>query len=83
MITVNEDAPLQDEQAWEAVAQVAASISRQANQTSAKIGITFNRVDDAIRIGPRGAAAIPVEFGSRYTPAKRYVKRALDAHRTG
>lgn len=80
-LTVREEAVLEDEMVWDGVAQVAASISRMANDTSAKIGITFNRIGDVIRIGPRGAAAIPVEFGSVNSPAKRYVKRALDAHR--
>jgi hypothetical protein len=66
--------------------RIAGSIARQANQTSAKIGITYRRNyrgrgDDVYTIVPAGAAAIPVEFGSFRTPAKRYVKRALDAHR--
>jgi hypothetical protein len=80
-VTVNENAPLEDEQAWEATAAVAASICATANQTSAHIGITYNRIGDKILIGPRGAPAIPVEYGTYRTPAKRYVKRALDAHR--
>jgi hypothetical protein len=75
------DAVRDDPQVWENVEKVAASISREANRTSAKIGITYNRLGDAVRIGPRGAAAIVVEFGGRSHPARRHVKRALDAHR--
>jgi len=61
---------------------VATSIIKTANRnTSAPVGITWRRRDEqTIRIGPRGAAAIAVEFGSRSLSARRPVKRALDAH---
>lgn len=76
----NREAILRDENVWKGVEEIAASISREANATSAAIGITYRRLEDAVRIGPRGAPAIALEFGTISQPARRYVKRALDAH---
>ena len=65
-----------------AVERKAGEICVDANQTSAKIGITWRRTSETtVLIGPRGAAAIPVEYGTARTPARRPVKRALDRHR--
>lgn len=76
------------EEAWDAVKKIAIGILRDANNnTSAEIGITYNDVGEGgnrvIRIGPRGAAAIPVEFGTATVQARRPVKRAIDRFREG
>lgn len=75
-----------DEDVWEGVKDLAGRISYRANQaTSAEVGITYNDVGSGesrrILIGPRGAAAIPVEFGTSKVPAKRYFKRTIDGMR--
>lgn len=77
------EAVLDDEDAWKGVTEIAGEIARRANRTSAKIGISYDRLDEpkVVRIGPRGAAAIPVEYGTVDTPAKRYVKKAIDSMR--
>lgn len=81
-VTLDVPAILSDEGVQKAVEDVARSISKQANRNStAPIGITYRRIDDeTVRIGPRGAAAVPIEYGTKDFPARRPVKRALDAH---
>jgi hypothetical protein len=81
-IDLNESAILGSAEVNAAAEAVATSIVKTANRnTSAPVGITWRRVDEqTIRIGPRGAAAIAVEYGSRMLSARRPVKRALDAH---
>ena len=81
-VTLDVPAILGSEGVQKAIEDAATSIIKQANRnTTAPIGITWRRVDDeTVRIGPRGAAAIPVEWAPRHVPARRPVKRALDAH---
>jgi len=81
--TLDEHAILDDREVKAAVEDAASAIARTANaNTRAPVGISWDRLDDqTVRIGPRGAAAVAVEYGSRYAPARRPVKRALDTHR--
>lgn len=86
MITLNPDAPKQDEQVWRAILGIGRQIAEAANgNTSAPIQVRAHFIDRGadrrVRIGPRGAAAIAVEFGTAKTPAHRPVKRALDRFR--
>ena len=84
---INKDAVLEDPGAWDLVRETAKKLAAAANQTSAKIGITYEPkgtgvpAEGRILVGPAGAPAIALEFGTRYQPARRYVKRALDAAR--
>lgn len=71
------------EESWDACKEKAGEISRLANRnTSAPVGITYRDLRSGgkrvIRVGPRGAAAIPVELGTRRLRARKPVKRALD-----
>ena len=88
LFDVNEDAPLKDPGAWRLAREVAGKIAASANRnTSAEAGITYEPkgtgvpAEGRILVGPTGAPAIALEFGTRYQPARRYVKRALDAAR--
>lgn len=49
--------------------------------TSAPVGITTERKEDHILIGPTGAAGLPVEIGTLFLPAHRFFKAALDSDR--
>lgn len=74
------------DEAWDGVKKIAGKIARQANtNTTAPIGITYNDIGSGrnrvIRLGPRGAAAIAVEFGTAVLQARRPVKRAIDKMR--
>jgi hypothetical protein len=80
-LTFNEDAWKDDPLTWEGLRETAGKISLDANRTSAMIGITYNDTEDGVLIGPRGKAAIAVEFGHRSAPGKRYVKKAIDRAR--
>lgn len=61
--------------------KVARAITRTANRmTSAKVGFTQELEEDHWLLGPTGAAAVPVEVGTFFMPAKRYFKAALDSH---
>jgi len=81
-VRIFEDRILADRGVSDALEKVATAIVRTANRNSgAPIGIKWERHGDTILIGPRGAAAVAVEFGSRFLPARRPVKRALDTHR--
>jgi len=78
-----DDAP---EDAWAAAAQLAGQICSAANRnTSAPVGITYRDTTRdgrrVIAIGARGAAAYPVEFGTRTVRARRFAKRAIDQAR--
>lgn len=76
------NAPREDPDVLEHVREVAGAVAGEANITSAPIGITYRDLPDGgVRIGPRGAAALPLEIGTRKIPARRYVKRALDNRR--
>ena len=80
-VRINSFDILSDPGVLAAVESVATEIVKDANaNTSAPIGITWERRGDVVHIGPRGAAAIAVEYGSYLLPAKRPVKRALDTH---
>lgn len=86
MITVNPNAPKEDEQIWRAILALGRKIADEANgNTTAPIQVRAHFVDRGpdrrVRIGPRGAAAIAVEFGTAMFPARRPVKRALDRFR--
>lgn len=84
-IKVNTDAPFNDPKVWANLERIAGRICYDANQTSAKIGITYRTLgtgtDKRVLIGPRGKAAIPVEYGTYFMAGKGYVKRALDRAR--
>lgn len=84
-IRLNPDAPFDDEKVWNAIHKIGRQIAADANQTSAKIGITARRRgrgrDRRVVITSRGAPAVALEFGTATQPAKRYVKRALDKAR--
>lgn len=85
-ITLNERAPLEDNRVWNQVLDIGRQIAREANRnTSAPIGIMAHfegrGADRKVVIGPRGAAAVPLEFGTARLPARRFVKRALDKFR--
>ena len=76
------------EEAWDGVKKIAGEISRDANNnTDAPAGFTYEDMgsgkDRVIRLGPVGAAAYPIEFGTRAIPARRPFKRAADKHREG
>lgn len=63
----------------EGVGRLAGDVARDANQTSAKIGIiTYRHPDGVLVTTSRGTPALALEIGGAATPAKRYVKRALD-----
>jgi hypothetical protein len=81
-VRLKESAILSSESVQRGLEDLAGSIAKQANSNSdAPIGIGWFRPDEKrVRIGPRGAAAIVVEFGGRSHQARRPVKRALDAH---
>lgn len=80
---LNPDAVYDDPAIMAAVRALAGAIAKDANQTSAAIGITWRDLPDGtgVRIGPRGAAALPLEIGTARAPARRYLKRALDRRR--
>lgn len=80
---IDPDAARDDRQVLAAVRAIAGRIAREANRTSAEIGITYRDLPDGsgVRVGPHGAAGLPLEIGTRRIPARRYVKRALDARR--
>lgn len=80
-LTFNEDAWKEDAHVWENLRNTAGKISMDANMTSAPIGITYNDTENGVLIGPRGKAAIAVEFGHRNVPGRRPVKKALDRAR--
>lgn len=82
-ITTGTDNPADDPEVMERTRQLAGEIARDANRTSARIGITYEDLPDGsgVRIGPRGAPAIAVEIGTAQLPARRPVKRALDRRR--
>jgi len=80
-VKVNEDAPAEDPKVWESVRALAKVMVVEANQTSAKIGITYRQYDDHVLITSRGAPAVALEVGTATQPPKRYVKRVLDRHR--
>lgn len=85
-ITLNPDAPKQDEQVWRKVLDLGEQIADQANaNTSAPIDIVAHfegtGPDRVVRIGPRGSSAIVIEFGGASHVARRPVKRALDSFR--
>ena len=81
-ITLNADAPFEDEKVWNAIHKIGRQIAGEANKTEAKIGITARRRgrgrDRRVVITSRGAPAVALELGTATQPAKRYVKRALD-----
>jgi hypothetical protein len=83
-VNLNDDAIVQSRSVSKEVDAVARSIQMTANRNvrNAKIGIVRRRQEDGItvRITARGAAAAPLEVGTRYVSARRPVKRALDAH---
>jgi hypothetical protein len=83
--TANPAALKEDPAIREALRRFAAEVTREANRTSARAGYTYRLTegDDGpmVRIGPTGAAGLPVEIGSRTVSARRHVKRALDAQR--
>lgn len=81
IFSLDEDGMRDNPQTLAAARDLAGEIAREANQTSAKIGITTVEVDGKIRIGPRGAAAVPTEVGTRRLSARRHVKNALDKRR--
>lgn len=79
---LNPDALKEDPKVDAALRQFAGEVAREANRTSAPIGITYRRTEPGVvRIGPRGAAALPLEVGTSRIPARRYVKNALDRRR--
>lgn len=86
-ITLNPDAPREDERVWGNILDIGRRISKIANKTTAPIGIMAHYEgrgkDRKVRIGPRGAPAIALEFGTARSPARRFVKRALDKFRIG
>lgn len=66
--------------ALDVLEEKAERIVEAANRgTSAPVDIQYVRLDDSILIGPTNAADLPVEIGTRYLPARRYFKAALDA----
>ena len=74
------------ESAWADAKEVAGRICAAANRnTSAKVGITYRDTERdgrrVIVIGPRGAAAYPVEFGKKGLRPRRQAKRAIDQAR--
>jgi hypothetical protein len=72
-----EDRMLEDAlPATELLAQEIAGIANR--RTSAPAGITTERREDHVLIGPTGAAGLPVEIGTIFLPAKRYFKRSID-----
>lgn len=81
-IELNPAAAVQDPGVRRALEELATDIVVDANRaTDAPVGITWNWMGDVIRVGPRGAAAYPVEFGTSRIPARRMVKAALDRRR--
>lgn len=84
-ITLNPQAPFEDERVWGNIHKIARQIAVVANKTTAPIGITARRTgrgrDTKILITSRGAPAVALEFGTARSPARRFVKRALDKFR--
>lgn len=83
IVRVNPEAVHEDPRVMERIREDAGAIAREANRTSAEIGITYRDLPDGtgVRIGPRGAPAIAREVGTRKVPAARPVKKALDRRR--
>jgi len=83
--TANLAALKEDPEIRAALRRFAAAVTGEANRTSARAGYTYKITegDDGpvVRIGPTGAAGLPVEIGSRTVSARRHVKRALDSQR--
>lgn len=82
-LTIDQDKIFGNEELWQSARTLAGQIARDANDaTSARVGITVEDKGSGrsrrILIGPRGAAAIPVEFGHRGVPGKRFFKRTID-----
>lgn len=77
------DAILDSPQVLRATKQLAGDLAAETNRTSAEVGITYRVQEDrrTVRVGPRGAAALPLEVGTRRIPARRTFKRALDRRR--
>lgn len=80
------DKILETESVWDGTKKLAAEISTDANNaTQAPAGFTYNDLgsgrDRVIRLGARGAAAYPVEFGHQGVAAKRPMKKTLSRYR--
>jgi hypothetical protein len=87
-LVIDETQILSEPAPWEGTRVIAGLMARDANDaTSAKIGITFvergTGKDRKVVLGPRGAAAVPVEHGHQGVPPKRPVKRTIDRYRVG